>query len=90
MNVEDEVIAELSQKERLIARLTDDVEEAIGAKEQAESDKKQAESDKKQAESDKKQAESDKKQAEADVNKLITMLKSTGMSDSEIDKHLNS
>ena len=95
MNIEDEILEELEEKERMIADLGEQAEEAITAQAKAEAKTKEAKEQTKQAKEQTKQAEAKTKQAEVqakqaeNTNKqLVEMLRKAGVSEEDIQKQL--
>jgi hypothetical protein len=75
MNIEDEIIDELNQKERLIAHLGERT--------------KKAEEDKLKEAKARKKAEEEIKRAEEEKKKMIELLRAAGITEDEIREKLN-
>ena len=86
MNVEDELLEELTAKERLAAKLQKEKEEA---ERKAEEEKRKAEEEKRKAEEEKRKAEAERQMAEARLKNLYEsakLMKKMGISTEEIER----
>jgi hypothetical protein len=79
MNIEDEVLAELQDLERQVARERAEKEKAQSEKEQERAEKEKAQAEMEQERAEKEQERAEKEKAQAEKERLLAILKQAGI-----------